>query len=168
MIFLNKRRKKKSLHILIQELSSLSLCQYSCKQVRIKQACNLLHFLLNRTSFNSSQTAALFLSPDQVSNWKMCLVIIALNTVATFLASNLITNSVLLLRGLSTWSSWLSLWLHNKAKQKPGGMPCHNICVQRTVAGWARTGPINISLSSYLIETSSVLNHQTQRGFCVL
>lgn len=36
--------------------------------------------------------------------------------------------------------------------------PC--ICVKCTVSAQARTGPINISLSSYLIETSSVLNSQ--------
>lgn len=94
----------------------------------------------------------------------MCLLFIASNPTAALLAPILITNSVLHLRGLSTWSSCLSLWLCCKAKGKPWGMVRPLICVHHTVSAWARTSPINISLSSYLIETSPVLNHQAQNG----
>lgn len=85
---------------------------------------------------------------------KVCLLFIASNTAATSLAETLITNSVLYLRGLSTWSSCLSLWLCCQAKGKPWGVVRPRICVHRTVSAPARTWSINISLSSYLIETS--------------
>lgn len=91
---------------------------------------------------------------------KMRLVFIASNTMATLPARVLIADSAHHLRGLFTWSCCLSLLLRCKARGKPRGLRG----VRRAVSARARTRPINISLSSYLIETSPVLNHRALDG----
>lgn len=50
----------------------------------------------------------------------------------------------------------------SKPRKIPMGLLCPYTCMWCTVWAWARTKTINISLSSYLIETSTVLNHQSQ------
>ncbi|CAB1414581.1 unnamed protein product, partial [Pleuronectes platessa] len=49
-----------------------------------------------------------------------------------------------------------------------GDAAAPHLCKRFTAAARARTRPINISLSSYLMETSPALNHHNQNGLRVL
>lgn len=90
-----------------------------------------------------------------VNNWKKRLLFIAWNRTATSPNSRFsLQIPFFRLRGLCTWGAYLSLSLHSKAKGQPWGMMWPCISVHRTVSAPARTRPINITLSSYLMVTS--------------